>query len=334
MVAAVGKESLAPFQVPAKGGASDFEMREFRLEVFRRRLVEAEELLRRAAPAARVARRFAIRWVEVRFVPDFPVFDAELVRPLDVLRRPALVHTPAPALVVVADDMLADTGPLGEVLRRQDAVFLRPMLNRLAKAEEDMRPCPADVVEVVVCEDEVVVAGVVLVGVEVGEYGRNVAGVGAAGDAVDGVVGAGEWDSRRLVFIKVAANLVAAGILHGGAVVHRVHGLDGADRIGGIDGDDHSARPACACGLSRKRKRGKGWRRMRRGGVRSRVKTGCAAHGELEGQRAEERRTREDMPSAHGGLPTLIQRQAETEAPADFGPIGLCVVASGRPEQR
>ena len=63
--------------------------------------------------------------------------------------------------------------------------------------------------EVMVGEDEVVVARIGFVGVEVGEHGGNVAGAGASGDAVDGVVGAGIGDARGAVFLEVAARLVA-----------------------------------------------------------------------------------------------------------------------------
>ena len=55
--------------------------------------------------------------VEVRFVPDLPVLDVELVPPFDVARGIRLIGAPAPALVVVADHVLADARPLREILR-------------------------------------------------------------------------------------------------------------------------------------------------------------------------------------------------------------------------
>ena len=109
------------------------------------------------------------------------------------------------------------------------------MLNRLPEAEENLRAGAADVVEVVVGEDEVVVPGVVLVGVEVGEDGGDVARMRTARDAVDRVVGARKRYARRLVVLEVPVLLVAARLLHGRPVVDRVHQLDRAFLLGEID---------------------------------------------------------------------------------------------------
>ena len=249
MVAAAGEEAFAPVEAPAERGSADFQAWEGGLEVLRGRFVEFEELLLGAAPGARVRAPAPVRGVEVRFVPDFPVFDAKLVRPFDVARRRRGVRAPAPALVVVADDVLADARPLGVVLRRHRAVFLRAVLDGLPEAEEDLRSGAAYVVEVVVREDEVVAGGVVFVGVEVGEDGGNVAGMRAAGDAVHGIMRARKRDAGGAVFLEIAAQLVAARLLDGGAVVHGMHGLHGADGNAGINGDIHGFHGRLSFGL-------------------------------------------------------------------------------------
>ena len=105
------------------------------LQVVRRDAVEFEELFARPLPHGRV----------LRFVPDFPVSDvpAEAVRP---------------ALVVVADDMLADARPLREVLGRVDAVGLDllEVLNGDSQTVEDLRAGFDDRLQVGVGEGEVV----------------------------------------------------------------------------------------------------------------------------------------------------------------------------------
>ena len=111
------------------------------------------------------------------------------------------------------------------------------MLDRLAETEEDLGSCAADGVEVVVGEDEVVIARIGLVGVEIREDRADVARVRTAGDAADGVVGASERYARGAVFLEVAAQLVAARFLDGGTVVHGVHWFDGADGRLEVGGD-------------------------------------------------------------------------------------------------
>ena len=238
VVATVGEEALAPAEIAGDRGAADLQVGELALQVLGGRLVEAEEVGDGAAPAARVLREARVGRVEVRLVPDFPIDDVELVGPCDVHCRVFLVESPAPALVVVADHVLADPRPLCEVLRGKDAVLLGAVLDGLSEAEEHLRAGAADVVEVVVGEYEVVVLRVVLVGIEVGEDGVDVAGVRAAGDAVDRVVRAGEGDARGLVVLEVAAHLVAAGLLHGGAVVDGVHRLDRAELLAEVHGHE------------------------------------------------------------------------------------------------
>ena len=238
VVVGVGEELVGPFLVSGEGGAADLEVGEFALEVLRHNLEELEELGRGTAPAARgEVLRGVVERIEVGFVPDFPVNDVELVREGDVAGGAGGVHAPAPALVVVADHVFADAGPLGEVLRGQHAVLLGAVLDGLAEAEEHGGAGAADGVEVVVGEHEVVVLRVVLVRVEVREDGVDVAGVGAARDAVDGVVRAREGEAGGLVVEEVAALLVAAHGRHGGAVVDGVHRLDRAERLRGVDGD-------------------------------------------------------------------------------------------------
>ena len=135
--------------------AADLQMRELRLEVLRRDVVQLAELPPRAEP-----HRIAIVRPVVRLVPDFPIRDLPLV-------------AVRPAFGVVADHVLADAGPFREVLRRKDAVRLanrpRVVLDRHAQAEVRFHTVVHKCLEVEVGEDEVVVLRVVLVRVEIAE---------------------------------------------------------------------------------------------------------------------------------------------------------------------
>ena len=61
---------------------------------------------------------------------------------------PSGLRTAGPAFVEMADDVFADHGPLLEIRRRVDAVFLRPVLDFLPKAEERLRAGLGELVHV------------------------------------------------------------------------------------------------------------------------------------------------------------------------------------------
>ena len=58
----------------------------------------------------------------------------------------------------MAHDVLADARPLAEVLRRQRAVLLRSMLDRLAEPEVDLRARAANRIQIVVGEGGILLA--------------------------------------------------------------------------------------------------------------------------------------------------------------------------------
>ena len=201
------KESVRPVLAPGQRRPTNLEIWETALQMSCCNGVELEELLLCPAPAPLVG--FVVLF-KVGFVPYLPIADV----PLEAI---------GPTLVVVTDDMFADSSPLRKVIGRQSPVFLRPVLYGLAQTEEHLRASLADSPEVCVREHEVIACRGILVCREVRKHGCDVACMGTARDAVYRVMRPGKRDPGRLVRREVLA-LLAASCLDR-SVVHRVHRL-------------------------------------------------------------------------------------------------------------
>ncbi len=77
--------------------------------------IEAVIFLRRTCPVRR-AERLHFRVQPVRFVPDFPVFDIPVI-PV------------RPAFIIVADNVLTNSGPFFRIFGRMNMIFFGRMLN-------------------------------------------------------------------------------------------------------------------------------------------------------------------------------------------------------------
>ena len=163
----------------------------------------------------------------VGFVPDFPARD----RVVEAIR---------PSLGVVAHDVLADARPLGEVLRRVEAVpaDVAVVLQRDAEPEHRLDAMLDERVHKEVGEGEVVVGGIGLVGVEVAEEVRDV-DEDAASEHPAHVV---ETRKRDAGLLEVGKHRVLPQP-EDRRLPDAVHGLDRTQRAGGIDGDAHGDGP-------------------------------------------------------------------------------------------
>ena len=79
----------------------------------------------------------------VRLVPDLPIFDVHVI-PV------------CPAVVVMADDAFAYTRPFAEILRRQRAVFFRPVLDAAAESVKWLGSGQEKTIQVFIGKEEII----------------------------------------------------------------------------------------------------------------------------------------------------------------------------------
>ena len=202
------KECVEPFFiVSADRGSADFERREPRFQILCRRCKKVIELLGRSRPAL---------VVEVRLVPYLPIFNTHVIAV-----RPALVH--------MHYDVLADDRPFLIVLRRHNAVVLRPVLDLTAEAVKHLCARAHNRAEINIRQREVIGLGRIRVGVEIGEYIMYIDRVlSAVVIAYGRIVRSGKRDVRLPEVRQIREILVAVVRIHG-AVVDGVHRLYPAD---------------------------------------------------------------------------------------------------------
>ena len=215
------KEVACPILTVSKRGAAYLEVREAGLEVLCGDLVKIEELRLSATPGALVR---AIVGIEIGLVPDLPILDLHL-------------HSVAPSLSIVADDMLADDRPLMKILRGQSVVFLLPMLDLRAETEERLAAAVCDDLHILVGQHEIVGCGIVRICIEIRKdivYVNRV--LSAIGCAESRIVRARIRNSRLAPRLDVGYSLVNSKLIDR-SVVDRVHRLYLAAGVLEIDSD-------------------------------------------------------------------------------------------------
>ena len=140
------------FVEPAEGGAADHELRETPLDPRGDDAVEPDELLEVGVPHI---------VVQIGLVPDLPVTDVP-------------VEAVVPPLVVVADDVDADVGPLFVIVGRIAVIAFVRVFDAGAEPVDDVGSAAAAVRDVVVGLPEIVAGRIVRVGPGVAEDLLNV----------------------------------------------------------------------------------------------------------------------------------------------------------------
>ena len=203
----VVQERRTVFSWIGKCRPADFQNGETVFEVLGSYNVQLVKLLHSSAPRPGIRFPAVVRLVQIRFIPDFPILYAHMV-PV------------SPAFVVVADDMLADAGPLLIVLGRIDAVLFCLMLNALPKSEEGFGASFQHILEHYVAVSEIVRPGIVDVGIEIRENLVNVYAVAAVFGSQGRVVRPGVWNAEGSVRFHCGVD---------GTVVCRIHRFEGSE---------------------------------------------------------------------------------------------------------
>ena len=131
---------------------AELQVREPLFQLPGRRSVKVVERFERPGPHFRA---------QIGLVPDFPVLDV------------VAVSVPFP-FRIVADDVRHDVDPFARVGGRVGEIFVAAVLDRRTEAVVYLRAAFDAIADVVVGLIEIIVAGIVRVGMEVGEYQRNV----------------------------------------------------------------------------------------------------------------------------------------------------------------
>ena len=136
-----------------------------------------------------------------------------------------------PALVHMHYDVLADDRPFLIVLRRHNAVVLRPVLDLTAEAVKHLCARAHNRAEINIRQREVIGLGRIRVGVEIGEYIMYIDRVlSAVVIAYGRIVRSGKRDVRLPEVRQIREILVTVVRIHG-AVVDGVHRLYPADSV-------------------------------------------------------------------------------------------------------
>ena len=103
----------------------------------------------------------AVGITAVGLVPDLKVFDI-------------IMMTVRPALVIVADDVLADPCPFRKILRRLVVKTEISLLHAGAETVDDIRSAFLDLLDIIVGKRKIVACGIVLVRIEIAENARDI----------------------------------------------------------------------------------------------------------------------------------------------------------------
>ena len=216
----IGQKRLRPFLTGRQSRSSDPELREAGFQMLCGDLVKRKVLLRRSAPRPLVG---AVRsGVKIRLVPDLPVTDA-------------VPETVCPALVVMADDMLADLRPLPVILGRVDMVLFDLVLDLLPQPVKGLGPRLQRHRNIFVGAGKIVGRRILHVSVKIRKHGADIHAVlPAVVIAERRIVVAGKRNVCGTVSGKIIPVLVVCVALVNRSVVDRIHRFEGAGRHGGI----------------------------------------------------------------------------------------------------